>query len=71
MWSFIPKYHSFPFFTWCISGSRSRRRFFVDDGAAMMLASTIVPSLSRSPCRARCSLIAASSSTPRSWRSSR
>ena len=49
MCTFIPKCHSFPFFTWCISGSRSPVRFFVDAGASMMLASTIVPSLSLSP----------------------
>ena len=44
MCTFIPKCHSLPFFVWCISGSRSLARFFVDEGAAMMLASTIVPS---------------------------
>ena len=43
----IPKYHWFPFFVWCISGSRSPLRFFVDDGASMMLASTIVPVFNR------------------------
>ena len=41
MCAFIPKYHWFPCFVWCISGSRSRRRFSVDDGTSMMLASTI------------------------------
>ena len=41
------KYHWFPFFVWCISGSRSPLRFFVDDGASMMLASTIVPVFNR------------------------
>ena len=40
-WAFIPKYHCFPFFVWCISGSRARSLFFVEEGAARILASTI------------------------------
>ena len=38
-----------PFFVWRISGSRAPVRFFVDDGAVMMLASTIVPVLQPLP----------------------
>ncbi len=45
--SFIPKCHWFPFFVRCISGSRSL--FLVDDGAEMMVASTMVPFLSSPP----------------------
>jgi hypothetical protein len=42
-WTFIPKYQVLPFFVWRISGSRVPRRFFVELGAEMMVASTIVP----------------------------
>ena len=42
--AFMPKCQSFPFFDWCISGSRSLSRFFVDGGAEINVASTIVPS---------------------------
>ena len=59
-----------PFFVWCISGSRSPDRFLVDDGASMMLASTM-PSLSRSPCDSRWALISSNSPLPSSWRSRR
>ena len=44
-------------------------RFLVDDGASMMLASTIVPSLSRSPWEPRWALISSSSPLPSSCRS--
>ena len=71
MCAFIPKCHWFPFFVWCISGSRSPDRFLVDDGASMMLASTMVPSLSRSPCDSRWALISSNSPLPSSWRSRR
>ena len=46
-------------------------RFLVDDGASMMLTSTIVPSLIRSPWTARCSLISANSPCSSSCFSSR
>jgi hypothetical protein len=41
--AFIPKYHRFPFFVWCLSGSRALSAFLVDEGALMIVASTIVP----------------------------
>src|SRR4051794_31595931 len=41
--AFIPKCHWLPFLVWCISGSRALLLFFVEGGAAMMVASTIVP----------------------------
>ena len=53
MCNFIPKYHWFPLRVWCISGSRAPARFFVDDGALMILASTIVPDCGRS-CQSLC-----------------
>src|SRR5260370_32329359 len=52
--AFIPKYHCFPFFVWCISGSRCCSRFLVDVGACRMVASTIVPVVIRTPCACRC-----------------
>src|SRR5262252_8415047 len=52
--AFIPKYHWFPFFVWCISGSRAFSAFFVEDGALMIVASTIVPVATFSPLVARC-----------------
>src|SRR5207253_9860815 len=41
--AFIPKCHWLPFLVWCISGSRALLLFLVEDGAAMIVASTIVP----------------------------
>src|SRR3954470_7343036 len=41
--AFIPKCHWLPFLVWCISGSRLFCLFLVEGGAAMMVASTIVP----------------------------
>src|SRR5713101_3322258 len=49
MWAFMPKYHCWPFLVWCISGSRVPEAFFVDDGAAMIVASTMVPVLTVRP----------------------
>jgi len=49
MWAFMPKYHGLPFFVWCISGSRFRSLFFVELGALMMVASTMVPVLTFRP----------------------
>src|SRR5437660_6948685 len=42
-WAFMPKYHWLPFLVWCISGSRALSAFLVEDGALMIVASTIVP----------------------------
>lgn len=48
-WAFIPKRHSREFFLPCfISGSRDFSAFFVDGGASMIVAFTIVPLLSSS-----------------------
>src|SRR3954447_22772934 len=41
--AFIPKCHWLPFLVWCISGSRALLLFLVEGGAAMIVASTIVP----------------------------
>jgi hypothetical protein len=41
-WTFMPKCHWFPFFTWCISGSRAFSSFLVEGGAAISVASTMV-----------------------------
>ena len=49
MCSFIPKCHRFPFLVWCISGSRALLSFLVDDGAEMMVASTMPPFFSTPP----------------------
>src|SRR5690625_2712446 len=46
---FIPKYHWRALRVWCISGSRVFSRFFVDDGALISVASTIVPVPIESP----------------------
>ncbi len=51
MCSFIPKCHRFPFLVWCISGPRALLSFPVDDGAEMMVASTMPPFFSRTPAR--------------------
>ena len=41
--AFIPKCHWLPFLVWCISGSRALLLFLVEGGAAMIVASTMVP----------------------------
>ncbi len=51
--SFIPKCHWFPFCRLVISGSRALLSFPVDDGAEMMVASTMVPFFSKTPRSAR------------------
>ncbi len=53
MCSFIPKCHWFPFLVRCISGSRALLSFPVDDGAEMMVASTMLPFFSKTPRSAR------------------
>jgi len=50
---FIPKCHLLSFLVWCISGSRSLRLFFVDVGADIILASTILPSCNFRPYSSR------------------
>ena len=50
---FIPKCRWFPFFVWCIFGSRAFFLFLIDDGAEMMVASTMLPSFSSPPRSAR------------------
>ena len=51
---FIPKYHCWPFLVWRISGSRVPGAFFVDDGAAIIVASTMVPVLTVRPWARKC-----------------
>ena len=46
--AFIPKCHSLPLRTWCISGSRAPSAFLVEVGASIIVASTIVPDFSKS-----------------------
>src|ERR1051325_1759348 len=41
--AFMPKCHWLPFLAWCLSGSRALFLFLVEGGAAMIVASTIVP----------------------------
>src|SRR5438876_595234 len=53
-WAFMPKYQALPFLVWCISGSRCCSRFFVDEGACRMVASTIVPVVMRTPWACKC-----------------
>src|ERR1700756_3911314 len=43
MCAFSPKYHCWPFLVWCIAGSRSPVEFLLDEGAWIMVASTMVP----------------------------
>src|SRR5436309_10828808 len=69
--AFMPKYHWFPFFVWCISGSRAFSAFLVEDGALMIVASTIVPVATFSPFAARCRCTSSNSCWPRSCVSSR
>jgi len=52
--AFMPKYHWLPFLVWCISGSRALSAFLVEDGALMIVASTIVPVATFSPFAAKC-----------------
>src|SRR6476646_9347844 len=69
--AFIPKYHWLPFLVWCISGSRAFSAFLVEDGALMIVASTIVPVATFSPFAARCRRTSSNSCWPRSCASSR
>jgi len=71
MCTFIPKNHWFPFFVWCISGSRVRLRFFVELGASMIVASTIVPRHSSTPLPCRWWFTASSSFAANPCRSSK
>ena len=45
-----PKYHWLPFNAWRISGSRAPSAFFVDDEAAMIVASTMLTPRMIQPC---------------------
>ena len=45
----MPKCQVLPFFVLAISGSRLPSLFFVDDGAWMIVASTIVPAFTIRP----------------------
>jgi len=47
-----------PFLVWCISGSRWPSAFLVELGAAMIVASTMLPRLSSRPLRDRRALTA-------------
>lgn len=67
----IPKCQALPFFVWCISGSRALPSFLVELGAAMMVASTMVPARIRRPCSARWALISSNRALVRSLSSSR
>ena len=64
MCSFIPKCHRVPFLVWRVSGSRALLLFPVDDGAEMMVASTMLPSFSRTPRSARRSPISRTAAAP-------
>jgi len=55
--TFIQKNHRFPLGVWCISGSRFFSSFFVEGGALMIVASTIVPLPTTKPRPAKCGLI--------------
>ncbi len=71
MCAFIPKCHWLPFLVWCISGSRSPSAFLVELGAAMIVASTMLPRLSSRPLRARCAFTRLRISGASSFSSSR
>src|SRR5690348_16293419 len=58
------KYHWLPFFVWCISGSRAFSAFLVEDGALMIVASTIVPVATFSPFAAKCRCTSSNSYWP-------
>jgi hypothetical protein len=66
MCSFIPKCQFLPFLVCFISGSRVAVAFLVELGAAMMVASTMVPERSNSP-RASSQPPTASKIAPVSW----
>src|SRR3990167_4990752 len=55
-----PSHYWLPFFTWCISGSRSPLAFLVELGAAIKVASMAVPFLSSRPLAASVLLTVAS-----------
>lgn len=68
---FILKCHWLPFLVWRISGSRCPLRFLVEDGAAMIVASTTVPSFSINPLAARWLLMLAKIRSVCLWVSSK
>lgn len=53
----MPKIQFLPFFDWCISGSRFSSRFLLEGGAAIKVASTMVPSRIIKPLLVKCPLI--------------
>src|SRR6202007_2856624 len=69
--AFIPKYHWLPFFVWCISGSRALSAFLVEDGALMIVASTIVPAGTFIPLATKCRCTSSNIGRPRSCGSGR
>ena len=71
MWAFMPIYHWLLFFVWCISGSLMLPAFFVEDGAAMIVASTMDPRRMIQPCSVKISFCDVSSFSPSSCFSSR
>jgi len=65
MRSFMPKYSWRPFCVECISGSLARSLFFVELGAATIVASTILHFDSLKPFDSRCLPIALKIASPR------
>ena len=65
------KCHWLPFLVWCISGSRSPVLFLVELGAAIMVASTMVPWRISSPFSASCALMVSKIAAVRFFSSSR
>lgn len=57
----MPKYHWLPFLVWCMSGSRALASFLTDGGAAIIVASAIVPSRTISPAAVSLPLTASNS----------
>jgi hypothetical protein len=53
-WAFMPKYNWLPFLVWCMSGSWALSAFLVEDGALMIVASTMVPVETFNPSASRC-----------------
>src|SRR3954462_6068561 len=70
IWAFIPKCHWLAFLVWCISGSRLCCLFLVEDGAAMIVASTSVPCRISKPRSSSIALTASNSPWVKSCRSS-
>ena len=67
----MPKHHWFPFFVWCISGSLSPFLLLVELGAAIKVASMIVPCFMAMPLALRCLFTVSKICLPRSCFSNR